>query len=345
MAKTKQDFTPDAPPWLIEDWFPLGHRGMDTAPEGSFKTIMGCWISVCVASGMPVFGMSTYQGNVVMIDEETPKASLEYHIQRFCKGLGVQYRNLPIYVFSMEGFRFDRSTKMKELTKLVDDINPVFIRMDSLIAMMPSGRQRLSENSDNLGEIVRDDLNRLLVPTRSILLAAHSKKYIAELPINELKEMEMQGIVRGHGSIVGEGCDTGYVIKKISQYPQPTRFCILTEPRRQAIPAGTIRYVELKEETYGRGWARLEEIPARSLPPSAYAKEMHKLFKVADTHGNYNHSSQWIKSTCAFHTAKECKIGIMELLDRKVIVETAPQNYEFNQKKGSQCDQEYLSQL
>jgi hypothetical protein len=307
--------------------------------------MIGCWMAVCVAAGLPVFGHRTYQGPVLMVDEETPKASLEYHLDRFCQGLGVKRKNLPIYVKSMTGFRFDRRTMMKELIDLVDLIEPVFIRMDSLLAMMPSGRQRLSENSDGLGEIVRDDLNQLLRGKCSILLSAHSKKYIAELPLDELAKMEMQSIVRGHSSIVGEGCDTGYIVKKISEHPDPTIFCILTKVRRQSIPAGHIKYIEMVEETYGKGWARLDEIPPAKMPPTEWAKEMYKLFKVPDNRGNYTHNSSWVRRTCAFTTAKECKRGVMELLDRHVLTEVGPQHYELNQKRGSQCDPDYLRKL
>ena len=345
MAKRREDFLPESPPWLIEDWFPLGHRGMDTAPEGSFKTMWGCWIAVCVASGSSMFGLPVHRGPVLIIDEETPKTSLEYHLERFSEGLGFRYRDLPIHVYSMEGFEFGRKRSMDNLMNIVDVIKPVFIRMDSLLALMPGGRQRLSENSDNLGEAIRDNLNQLLDNSRGILLAAHSKKYIAELPLAELEKMEMGSIVRGHASIVGEGCDTGYIIKKISEHPNPTRFCIITKVRRQAIPEGRIRYIEMVEEKYGKGWARLEEIDNKKLPPSKDAIEMFKLFKAPDGRGSFNHSSQWVKRTCAFHTAKECRFGVSELLSRKVIVETSPQNYEMNQKRFSECDVEYIRQL
>ena len=342
MPKIRQDFQPETPPWLIEDWLPLGHRGMDAAPEGSFKTILGCWISACIASGSPIFGQPVYQGNVMIVDEETPKSSLEYHLERFSRGLGFRYKDLPIHTFSMSGFNFGRKTKMNELLKLADDINPVFIRMDSLLAMMPSGRQRFSENSDSIGETIRDDLNQLLSEERSILLAAHSKKYIAELTLDELQQMEMQSIVRGHSSIVGEGCDTGYIIKKISENPNPTRFCIITKIRRQAIPTNRLKYIEMVEEKYGQGWARLEEIPARKLPPSKIAIELFKLFKIPDGRNNYNHSSQWIRHTCAFNTMRECRFAITELLMRKAIIEASPQNYKMNEERALQCDPDYL---
>ena len=344
MLLTRQDFELEPPPWLIDDWFPLGHRCMDTAPEGSFKTMLGCWIAVCVASGSPVFGRPTYQGNVLIVDEETPKSSLEYHLERFSRGVGHDYRDLPIYVLSMEGFRFGRKTSMEKLLKVVNAVNPVFIRMDSLLAMLPSGRQRFSENSDSLGEAIRDDLNQLIAMDRTILLAAHSKKYIAGLTIDELREHEMQTIVRGHSSIVGEGCDTGLVLKKISEKP-PTRFCVMTRVRRQAIPSNHLRHIELVEEEYGKGWAQLKEIPIEKLPPSEMAVELFKAFKLPDKKGNFNHTSRWIRDTCALNSQKQCRIGLKELISRSAVIETGSQSYEINWKRAVECDTDYLKML
>ncbi len=342
MPKTLKDFDLETPPWLVEDWLPFGHRCMDTAPEGSFKTILGCWIAVCVASGTPLFGQPVHQGNVMLVDEETPELSLNYHLERLSNGLGLRYKDLPIYTLNMSGFRFDRKVQMENLLKSVRAIDPVFIRLDSMLAMLPGGRQSQSENDCHLGEIIRDNLNQLTSPTRTILLAAHSKKYIAGLTLDEIKEMQMQEIVRGHSSIVGEGCDTGFIIKKISEHPRPTMFCIITIVRRQAIPAGRIRYIELKEERYGEGWARLEEISPDKLPPSDAAIDVFPIFKVPDSKGNYNHSSQWILRTMAFCDRKYCRAAIAELLDRKAVVETGPQNYEMNPKRASQCNPDYL---
>ena len=345
MRKVAEDFELDPPPWLIDNWFPLGHRGMDTAPEGSFKTILGCWFAVCIASGSPIFGNPVLQGNVLIVDEETPEISLDYNLERFSQGLGFRYSDLPIYKSSMVGFRFGRKVELSKLVSLIKAVEPVFIRMDSLLAMLPGGRQSISENDCHLGETVRDDLSRILPPNCSLLLAAHSKKFVSELTLEDLPQYAMQSLVRGHGSIVGEGCDTGYILKKISEHPEPTRFCIITKVRRQAIPSSKIRYIEMVEQNYGEGWARLEEIPARKIPPSKEAKEIFPLFNTADGKGNYNHSSQWILRTMAFHGKRYCRNGTEELLRRKAIVQTAPQNYEINEKRGSQCDPDYLRML
>ena len=345
MPKTKDDFIPEEPPWLIDDWFPLGHRCMDTAPEGSFKTILGCWIAVCIASGNPVFGRPVHPGNVVIVDEETPESSLTYHLERFSAGLRIRFNDLPIHKYCMKGFRFGRKTEMDKLLEKILKINPVFIRMDSLLAMLPSGRQAVSENDCHLGETVRDDLSELVSPGCTIMLAAHSKKYIAGLPLLELEDMAMQSIVRGHGSIVGEGCDTGFILKKISENPLPTRFCVITKPRRQAIPANRILYIEMKEQKYGEGWARLEEISPDVLPPSELAKALYPIFEVADKKGSFNHSSQWLARTYAFLTKSECKLGVRELLSKKVIVEKSPQNYCKNPNMLTETPLDYLAEI
>lgn len=344
MVKTREDFLPEAPTWLIDNFFPLGHRGMDTAPEGGYKTVNGSWMGVCIAAGIPYFGHRTYQGPVVFLNEEIPGEDLDFIIDRFCRGIGRDRKKLPIYTFSMLGYRFERA-KMIEFSKIVDAINPVLIRIDSLLTMLPSGRQRVSENSDMLGELIRDELNRLLHPGRSILMAAHGKKQVANLTLEEVQEQEMQSMVRGHGSIVGEGCDTGYVLKKISEGFQQSRFCLMTRPRRKAIPASKPKFIEMVEQGHGSGWARLEEIPMSKLPPSPLAKEVYKIFKIPDGRGNFNHPTKWIKSTCALLSTKECRVGLYELLGRHAIVETGPQDFELNQKRFSQCDAEYLGAL
>lgn len=119
--------------WLIENLLPIGHRGMDTAPEGSFKTICGCCMAVCVASGTPFLGRPVKQGPVIIVDEETPETSLISHLERFARGIGANYEDVPIYVISMHGIRFGRDMQIKTLVKLVNKILPVFIRMDSLL--------------------------------------------------------------------------------------------------------------------------------------------------------------------------------------------------------------------
>jgi len=347
--KTLADFKPEVSKWLIEDWFPLGHRIMDTAPEGSFKTMLGCWVAVCIAAGIPIFGHEVTQGPVLIVDEETPEGSLDNLLIRFSKGIGCKLEKLPIWRVVMTGFRFGRKTEMDKLLKMIEAVNPVFIRMDSLIAMLPSGRQALNENDCHLGETIRDDLINILntCDTKcSILLSAHSKKYITGISLHELEEYEMSRIVRGHGSIVGEGCDTGLIIKKISER-DPTRFAIMTRPRRQAIPADGLMLIELEEEHYGEGWARLKRLPINRMAPTSNAKSLYPVFNLKDKHGQFlTYKEDKVMRTCAFKTKAECKEGVTELLRRKVLVNgDAVRSYTLNPYLDKEADKDYLDML
>jgi hypothetical protein len=333
------------PGWLIEDWLPMGHKGQITAPEGAFKTIWMSYVSVCIASGTPIFRCRVQQGPVLIVDEETPLGSLEKHLDRFSQGLGYSnHKELPIAKHSMTGFRFGRKTCLDKLLAEISQVQPRLITLDSFIAMLPGGRQGVVENDSGTGEIIRDDLNRILsaAPVCSPLLTAHSKKSVSELSIEELRLADMQSLVRGHGSIVGEGCDTGYVLKKLSQYPDPTRFAIITKTRRLAIPMSrNIVYVEMEEEAYGKGWARLKEISADVIPPSKYAKALYKLFSDGKPH-----SSKEIVREYALYTKGQLGLGVEELLNRKVILHTGkPQVYYLNPRRKSECNEEYLTIL
>jgi hypothetical protein len=331
--------------WLIEDWLPIGHKGQDISVEGSFKTTLGCWCVVSVAAGKPIFGHEVKQGSVLVVDEETPEPDLHNWLQRFALGLGLKsWRDLPITVKSKTGFRFSRKTELDRILKEVQRIQPVFIRIDSFIACVPGGREGMGENNAEVGIAVRDDLNRILevVPDSAILLAAHAKKFVGELGLNQMKMYEIGSLVRGHGSIVGEACDTAIILKKISEHPEPTRFLITTKARRRAIPmVAHDVYVELREQEYGKGWARLEEIDPVVLPPSKLACDLYPLFSKEPIKASH------IVKKAALHTKKELREGIEELSQRKAIIPSTnePFSYELNPSRQSEVEKSYLSKL
>jgi hypothetical protein len=350
MVITLKDFVLNAPEWLIDEFLPLGHRAMDTAPEGCFKTQFGCWLAICIAAGKPVFGKDVFKGPVMIVDEESPPASLDKVINRFCSGLGVKLGDLDLYRFSMEGFRFGVKS---ELTKLIDKvkvIKPVFIRMDSLLAMIPSGKTGLGENYSNLGEIISDDLTAILKATEnqcSILISAHSKKSVSEMTLEEVDSSDMQTLVRGHGSIVGEGCDTGFAIHRESKYPEPTRFSLLTKPRRDGIPMAQYpALIELVEERYAGGWARLEKIDNALIPPSSFALSLYPfLSEVYTGGGNPQRTAEEIVRKHAFMTKSQCHQGMFELFSHKVIVNgNKPQSFTLNPNE-KEVEAQYLKIL
>ena len=335
--RTAKDFVLATPSWLIDEWLPIGHRVMDIAPEGSHKTRLGVWIAICVAAGIPVFGMGTFQGPAIIFDEETPPASLDNIIYRFCRGLNIKYdASLPLYRFSMIGFRFGVKSELKNLLDIVKVIKPTFIRMDSLLAMIPNnGINGMGENFSRLGEIVRDDLTALLDATNNectIMLSAHTKKMVSAMTLEEVVEAQPQTLVRGHSSIIGEGCDTAMCIHKEVER-DPTRFSLITKPRRLGIPVAKYpMLIELEEQEYSKGWARLTKIDNSLIPPTDSACSLYPYFAQRNASGGfYIRSSEEIVKKHAFLTKPQIREGVHELFSHKVIMnDSRPQMFIMN---------------
>lgn len=329
--------------WFIEDWYPMGHRMMDTAVEGNCKTTLGCWLAVCTATGEDFLGQKVQQGSVVIVDEESPAATLEDKVSRFALSFRYSdWHELPIYIYSMKGFRFGRKSSMDWLTKIVVDKEPMLLRMDSVLAMMPGFRQGMSENDSGIGIALKDDLDKLLLFARNISISAHAKKYVTDMLPKQMRSTDMQAIVRGHGSIVGEAADSGIVIKKISEYPEPTRFVLVTKARRKAIPMSIEDvFVELEEENYGKGWAKLKRIDPIVLPPTRAACDLFSFFKKEDII-----TAEHIVRKAALYGRTEIRNGLEELIERKAIINpNGAFTFATNPRVKTECDKQYLEKL
>lgn len=330
--------------WFIKDWYPMGHRMMDTAVEGNCKTMLGCWLAVCTATGEPFLGQEIQQGSVILVDEETPAATLEDKISRFALSFGHDWKELPISIHSMQGFRFARKTAMDWLLKIInkEEEIPMLLRLDSVLAMMPGLRQGMAENDSSTGIALKDDLDKLLLFVKNISISAHAKKHVGDMLPKQLRATDMQLIVRGHGSIVGEAADSGIVIKKISEYPDPTRFVLVTKARRKAIPMSSADvFVEIEEESYGKGWARLIRIDPIALPPTKVAIDLFQCFS-----NSTELTAEFIVKKAALYTKTEIRNGVEELMDRKVIINSnGAFSFALNPGIKTECEEHYLQKL
>jgi len=325
------------------------HKNMLGSGEGGHKTQTCGQLALCVAVGMPFLGLDVTQGSVMIVDEETLLEDLDFWLNRFALGLGHRdWGELPITVKSKQGFRFSRRTELDRLIRELGQLQPEpkLLCIDSVLACLPGGRQGLDENNSTLGIAIRDDLDSILqaFPNMAIMLTAHFRKSTGDLTYKEVKDCSMQGLVRGHGSIVGEGCDTGFAIFNISQTvgrndATPTRFVIIPKARRRAVPVGEI-YVELREQAYGEGWARLERIPPVVIPPSKAA------LAVASLLSSSPRSQQDINREAALYSRKEKLDAIEELLEHRAAVPGSnPLTYKLNPRRQNQADGEYLRML
>ena len=338
--------------WIINDWVKAGDRIETVAPEGSCKTIWGCWKSVCIASGNDCIGHRVRKGATVIVDCETPRSSLENHLNRFSQYFGFKsYHELPIHVYPDDNFVFDRKVELDNLIAFVSKVNPVYVHLDSLLSMLPTGRNNLSENTNYLGGLIGITLKKIMAASSNQCvtdLVVHTKKQVVDLSISELTSSAIQSLVRGHSSIVGQGADGALILKKISEHPNPTRFCVITRSRRSAVAMdGKLVYLELKEDSYGSGLAHIKEIHSLSLPPSREARDIFQLLSAEWNGTDWSElNSRKIISELALFNKSQIIKGLDELMEHKVITDgSRSQSYKIDKQYRVRCNKEYQDAL
>jgi hypothetical protein len=331
------------PEWIVNNWYPKGGDIVITSPEGSCKTIFGTQLCVCHAAGMPFLGQATTQGRVLIIDEETPEFSLDNWLQRFALGAGVKnWRELPIERIIKTGFRIGRRDELERVMDIVKRFKPNLVRLESVLAMLPEGREAIEENDSRIGTELRRVTDAIRIYADMTLISAHAKKPTLQWSLSQLKQAEMPSIVRGHGSIIGIACDTGLVLKKISEpidadLSTPLRFVVLTKARRCANAFPDV-YVELKEESYGKGWARLERIEPIAIPPSELVCSLANMF-IENQDKEF--TQRMIRERLALRPSKEVWEALNELCARG-IARNSSKSFTYQLNPNLAEDDKYL---
>jgi len=341
---------------------PMDRNIMVTSGEGGVKTWLNCGESISLAAGRDYLGMPVEQCPVLMIDEETPTADLEDRLNRLAIGLGFpDYKVLPITIASKQGFHFsqrnltaikDVEAQIKQTVSKLPNTRSIAIRIDSVIACLGAGLQRMDENNSMLGRVIHHTCDHLrkfcaneLGIKATITILAHGKKNYPLYDLDDLRKSDMQLLVRGHGSIVGEGCDIGYAIKKITE--KPLRGLIIPRVRRTRSPIEEI-YFELEEEQYMSGWAKFQKIAPVPIPPSPLEVDYFSMFYPS---GN-EYSEPKLSQMASLHAPEERRIALDHLKKHRIIISESgePFTYRLNPdfydaSKQKQDDRDYALQL
>lgn len=346
-----------ANPWLVQGLMPNESKLLFGNGGGGFKTILLNYLVTCVASGMPFLKNTRLQvdkGCVMIADEETPTRSLNNWRMRFALGAGKDLSQLPIGVRSKVGFKWRKETVgINPLIAAMKELEDKWgypmklLTIESVLKCIPiEGYKQLDENSSKLGVAISDDCDVIFdnFPGLTIAMSAHFGKLANRFSYVELRDTRMQDLVRGSGSIVEQGCDTGYKVFNLSVTKNesdntPTKFILMPSVRRDAIPMGDL-YVELQEpDGYGRGKASLVNILPETIPPSPLACELAKL-AIPDV------DQRKINTEAALHTREEKLSTVKELLENKIwLPGTAPLHYRINPNFVRDADPVYLKKL
>jgi len=269
---------------LITGFCDAGRRILDAGSEGASKSVLAYHLAACVAEGdgTEVFNSIEVEGkiipamkvvgggNVLMVDEDsTSQQDVENKLDRLALGRGFPDRNhlqYHIQVLHKTGFKF--GGVHPELAERVRVLLPALLVIDSLVAC--SNRARHTEHDPHLGLDAAAAIDEIheASPFTTIWMLAHTGKSKEGWDMEDYRAAPMQDLVRGHGSVVGQVCDTGYFHLKLSNQPDPLRFVLIPKLRRDVTLAADPIYCELQEAEGSDGWARVIRIPPITPPPT-----------------------------------------------------------------------------
>src|SRR5437762_14358171 len=85
---------PQPPRFVLADWLPIGYATLLAGHGGVGKSAIGLHLAVCVAAGLPFFGISTERRRVLYLSCEDRESILHWRLANICAWLGLNLAEL-----------------------------------------------------------------------------------------------------------------------------------------------------------------------------------------------------------------------------------------------------------
>ncbi|OGA65666.1 MAG: hypothetical protein A3G81_05295 [Betaproteobacteria bacterium RIFCSPLOWO2_12_FULL_65_14] len=88
------ELEPELPQFVISDWLPIGYATLLAGHGGVGKSAIALHLAVCIAAGVPFFGLKVARRRVLFVSCEDRRPVLHWRLTRICAHLGVNLANL-----------------------------------------------------------------------------------------------------------------------------------------------------------------------------------------------------------------------------------------------------------
>lgn len=85
---------PTKPQFILADWLPIGYATLLAGHGGVGKSAIGLHLAVCVAMGLPFFGIATERMRVLYLSCEDRESILHWRLTHICAWLGLNMAEL-----------------------------------------------------------------------------------------------------------------------------------------------------------------------------------------------------------------------------------------------------------
>ena len=189
--------------WAVEPLIPKGQLCLILAQAGVGKSLLVENLAVNSVYGLPFCGFKTIEGDVLLIDQDTPGDTLARRLLRFGQALGTEQKH-KLFVKSMQGYSLHNGSLLSAIDNcpsanlvIIDCLHSVCGRLNPNYTSDMSLWSRLKEHCLNNGQ-------------RTILLNHHiSEKW--ELTLEDLMQNDTHRLSMGNSAIIQQA-DSYYII-------------------------------------------------------------------------------------------------------------------------------------
>ena len=167
---TAAHFSEPQPPidWTVQGLISAGSVNVFFGEAGCGKTWALLDLGVCVADGAPWLGMTTQQGPVLIIDEESGRRRLSRRMGDIMRGHGANDKT-PIMATSLEAFDLGNPNDYGEIYNLIISTGARLVIIDALADIMP-GRD---ENAVKDTAPIFLSLRKIAEDTQAAIIVIH----------------------------------------------------------------------------------------------------------------------------------------------------------------------------
>ncbi len=179
---------PARPDFLVADWLPSGYVTLFAGHGGVGKSLIALFVAVCLAAGMPFFGVEVARRRVLFLSCEDRERVLHWRLARICSYLGVDLASLRgwleiVDLVGADSILWERDPRTgSTITPAYETLRRRVKASGAEVLVVDGASDAYAGNENNRGDVKRynNALLALIPPDRgAVLQVAHVDKVAA----------------------------------------------------------------------------------------------------------------------------------------------------------------------
>lgn len=212
--------------WLVDRLIPYGHLCFMLAQAGVGKSLIAEFLGACMVHSQPFAGMDTMDGDVLLVDQDSPSNVLHKRLKNFATGLH-SIKKHKLFLESMKGYSlYDNS--------LMSIIHSYPTAKLVIIDSMHSVCGKLDPNSTTDMSRWAKIKNECLTKENTILVLHHITQH-SDFTVEQLMGGNANGLAMGNSAIIQQA-DSYYIVGASAKNGRTEKLYIRSVSKRVSIP-------------------------------------------------------------------------------------------------------------